>query len=116
MNKRYVLIAFGILLVCVLIGTFLVQANTPKEQEREITLAQLPAAAKATVLQEAGEHEILEVEEVRVEGQLYYEAEWLADGMEVEVQVGADGELLGREIEEPDGEDDDNDDDGDDDD
>lgn len=112
MAKRFALIGVAILVVAGLVGAFLVRANTPREQEREITLDQLPAAVKAIVLEEAGDHQILEVEEVRLGADLYYEADWLADGMEVEVQVAPDGTLIGREIEEPDDDDEaDNDDD-----
>lgn len=64
------------LVVAGLVGTFLVRANTPQEEER-------------------------------IGDELFYEAEWLADGMEVEVQVAPDGTLLGREIEEPDDDEDD---------
>ncbi len=73
-----------------------------QEQERELTLEQLPAPVKATVLREAGEQRILEMEEVRIGERLYYEAEWIQDEMEVEIQVAPDGTLIGREVEEVD--------------
>lgn len=87
------------------------EGEQEQEQERALTLEQLPEAVKATVLREAGEHELVEIEEVRIGERLFYEAEWRADGMEVEVQVGPDGTLLGREVEEPDDEEEEGDDD-----
>ena len=70
------------------------------EVEREITLDQVPEAAREVILAEAGDHPILEVEEVHVNREIFYEAEWIDDGMEVEIVVTPDGEIVGREVEE----------------
>jgi hypothetical protein len=81
------------------------------EIEKEITIEELPDAARATILKEAGDHEIIELEEVIYKGKTFYEAEWLEDGMEVEVAVTPEGEVIGREIEVPDDEAEEDDDD-----
>jgi hypothetical protein len=74
------------------------------EIEKEITMDELPDAARATILKEAGDHEIIELEEVIYKDRTFYEAEWLEGGMEVEVAVTPEGEVIGREIETPEGE------------
>jgi uncharacterized membrane protein YkoI len=82
--------------------------------EVEISLDDVPAAVKATILKAAGGAKIAEVEKEIANGVTTYEAEFVADGKEVEITVAADGKLLEREVE--DDADDDDDDDGDDDD
>ena len=85
--------------------------------ERDVTIDQVPAAVKATILKEAGDNTITEIEEETKDGVTVYEAEWLnADGKEVEIKVAADGTLLKTEIDDDDEEGDDDDDDDDDDD
>lgn len=110
--KRVVLFTTAFLAVGVIGVTAPLLACAEKVQEREVTLEQVPSAVKATVLKEAGDHPILELEEVRLGEKIYYEAEWMEGGLEVEIQVAPDGTLLGRLTEEPDDDDnDDNDDD-----
>ena len=85
-------------------------AGNGKKTEKDIAIGEVPEAARATILREAGDNKIKEVEEVSRDGQvIYYEAEWDADGKEIEIKVAPDGKLLSKEIE-------DDDDDGDDDD
>jgi len=88
-----------------------------KGTERDVTIDEVPEAVKATILKEAGDNTITEIEEETKGGVTTYEAEWrTADGKEVEIKVAADGTLLGKEIEDDDDEGDDDDDDGEDDD
>jgi len=84
------------------------------ERERDVTIDEVPEAVRATILQEAGDNEIEEIEEETKNGVTTYEAEWHEGGVEVEIKVAADGTLLKKEIEDDD--DDDNGDDDDDDD
>jgi len=67
--------------------------------EEEVTLEQVPAAVKETILKEAAGAEITEIERETKNGKTVYEAEFLRDGREIEIKVGPDGTLLGREIE-----------------
>lgn len=76
--------------------------GTLLEIEEEVSLDQVPAAVKATILKEAKGAAIMEVERETSSGKTFYEAEWRADGKEVEIKVAADGTLLGREVEEED--------------
>ncbi|HET9887184.1 MAG TPA: hypothetical protein VFR10_06685 [bacterium] len=69
------------------------------DNEREIALSDVPEAARVVILEEAGEHPVLEVDEIIVEGDKLYEAEWNTEGHEVEITVTADGTIVGREIE-----------------
>lgn len=110
--RRVVLYATAFLAVGVIGVTATLLACAEKVQERDVTLEQVPPAVKATVLKEAGDHTILELEEVRLGEKIYYEAEWMEGGLEVEIQVAPDGTLLGRSTEKPGDESNADDDDG----
>ena len=70
--------------------------------ERAVELDDIPAAAREVILEEAGDHELQELEEIIVGDRTFYEAEWLSEGMEVEITVTPEGEIVGREVEAPD--------------
>ncbi|MCA9758994.1 MAG: hypothetical protein KDA27_24590 [Candidatus Eisenbacteria bacterium] len=76
------------------------------ETERVIALEQVPEAARKVILQESAGYTVVEVDEVTQGDAIYYEAEWIVGGNEVEVAVDAEGKILGREVE-PANEDDD---------
>ena len=80
--------------------------DVEEEQEREISLEEVPETARFVILREAAEHLILEVDEVVIGEEIYYEAEWTDEGREVEIRVRPDGTIAGREIEDSDDEDD----------
>jgi hypothetical protein len=80
-----------------------------EEKERAIEWKDLPAAVQTTILEQAGDHPLVELEEVTVEGCIFYEAEWIEGENEVEVAVAPDGKLLGREVEPIDEDDEDGD-------
>ncbi len=90
-----------------LLGASLVLARPGGEEkeskaglkEREVTIDEVPKPVRKTILKQAGKNKIREIEEVTQDGRTIYEAEWVAEGKEVDVQVGADGKLLGREVE-----------------
>lgn len=83
---------------------FTVRAQNMDEQE--VTLDQVPAAVRATILNEAAGAEIKELERETENGRTIYEAEFLLNGAEVEIKIAPDGTLLAREIEDEDDEDD----------
>ena len=72
------------------------------EDEEEVSLDDVPAAVKATILKEAAGAEIEEVVKETEDGQTVYEAEFKADGKDIEIEVATDGTLLERETEEDD--------------
>ena len=96
-------------LVAVLVGllvTLSATAEQGKKTEKDVTLDQVPAAVKETIVKEAGANKITEIEEVSADGKVvYYEAEWKADGKEIEIKVAPDGKLLKKEIEDDDDDD-----------
>ena len=78
--------------------------------EQEITLDQVPAAAQATILKEAGDGTIKKIERELELGQIIYEATVVIDGKRIEIEVASDGTL---QIEDENDDDDDRDDDSD---
>ena len=79
-----------------------------KKTEKDVTIDQVPAAVKATILKEAGDNKIEEIEEVSRDGKVvYYEAEWKSGGKEIEIKVDPSGKLLSKEVEDDDDDDDD---------
>jgi uncharacterized membrane protein YkoI len=67
-------------------------------RERSLTLDQVPAPVSKTILKEAGDYEVKEVEVITAGNVLTYEAEWVADCDEIEITLAADGTVLGRQI------------------
>jgi uncharacterized membrane protein YkoI len=78
-----------------------------EENEEEVSLDNVPAAVKATILKEAAGAEIEEVVKETEDGQTVYEAEVIINGQEADIKVAADGTLLGKEVEDEDGKEDD---------
>ncbi len=78
------------------------------EEEREVSIDQVPAAVKATILAQAGTGTIEDVELGNENGQVIYEADVIIDGQEIEIKVAPDGTLVAK-----DGENDEADDEGD---
>ena len=103
MTKRAILLP---LIGMAVIGTVTLVALAADEHEEEVTLDQLPAAVKATILKEAAGGKITEIEREIKNGETVYEAEFLLDGKEIELTVAANGTLLGRETDDE-GDDDD---------
>jgi uncharacterized membrane protein YkoI len=81
------------------------------EQEQEVSIDQVPEAVKATILAEAKGGTIQEIEMETENGQTVYEAEVIIDGQETDIEVAANGTLLGKEAENDDDEGDDEDED-----
>jgi uncharacterized membrane protein YkoI len=75
------------------------------EQEQEVSIDQVPEAVKATILAEAKGGTIQEIEMETENGQTVYEAEVIIDGQETDIEVAANGTLLGKEAENDDDED-----------
>jgi len=75
------------------------------EKEERVSIDQVPAAVKATILAEAGTGTIKEIELGNEDGQAIYEADVVIDGQEVEIKVAADGTLLGKEDDDEDNDD-----------
>lgn len=99
--KRVSLSLMGVVLVVGMFGTFLVSAGAAaKKEPGTISLKSVPADARQRILKEADGNEITEVKKV-------YEAHWVFDDNEVEIIVGADGELLSKTVDSADDNDED---------
>jgi uncharacterized membrane protein YkoI len=88
-----------------LAGATSLTVRAQNAREKEVSLDQVPAAVRATILNEAAGAEITEIEKESNDGRITYEAEFLIGGREVEIQVAPDGTLLARETEDEDDED-----------
>lgn len=99
MNKRVVWLP--------LIGMAVLSAATlvawAQDDEVEVTIDQVPAAVKATILRESAGGQIKEIEAETKDGKTTYEAEFVLNGKTFEIRVAADGTLLGKEEEKPSG-------------
>ena len=67
---------------------------------KEVTMEQVPKAVKETILKEAGKNKIEELEEKTLEGnKIVYEAMWMVEGKEIELQVSPDGKVVNKKTE-----------------
>jgi len=67
------------------------------EDEVAVSIDQVPAAVKAALLAHAEGGTINEIEMETEKGQVVYEAEVVINGKEVDIEVAADGTVLGKE-------------------
>ena len=72
-----------------------------EEKEEKVKLADCPEAVQKTIKDNANGGTIVEIEkETNKDGTVTYEAEVKkADGTEIEIEVAADGKLIGIEVE-----------------
>ena len=93
----------GLAIAFLVLGAFVstnLAAKSGEKTEKDVTIDQVPAAVKATILKEAGDNKIEEIEEVSRDGTVvYYAAEWKRGGKEIEIKGAPDGKLLSKEIE-----------------
>ena len=99
--------------VCITGAIMVLQTSEPGAQlatfapkvrsDREVSIDAVPQAVRSTILREAAGNEISEVEEVTTETGRYFEADWMDNGREVEIQVSPTGELLERGFGDDDG-------------
>jgi uncharacterized membrane protein YkoI len=68
-------------------------------EEREISLSDVPAAARAAIEQFAAGGEIEEVKQEEEDGQVVYEAEIEKDDLDSEITVSAAGEIIEKAVE-----------------
>ena len=79
------------------------------EGEKTVSLAEVPDAVQATILTQAQGNPIKEIEMETEHGRTVYEAEVIVGGRTTEIEVAADGTLLGTESDDEDDHDDDDD-------
>lgn len=79
--------------------------------EQDVTMEQLPAAARATLTREAANGKIDEIDKHTHDGRIEYEADVIIDGKKWEIAVREDGQLLKKQLDEEDDDEDQKDDD-----
>jgi uncharacterized membrane protein YkoI len=82
------------------VGMLAFAAWAAQEDEQPVTLDQVPAVVKATILREVADGEIKEIEVETERGKTFYEAEFVRNGKTIEIKVAPDGTLLEKEEEE----------------
>jgi uncharacterized membrane protein YkoI len=110
LKKHWKLIGMMVVAGIALCLVALATTTLTEEGEKEISIAELPEAVKATILAEADGGTIEEIEMETENGETVYEAEVIIDGQEVDIEVAADGTLLEKETEDEDDDDDEDDD------
>jgi len=65
-----------------------------EDKEQQVSIDQVPAVVRATILKEAGSGKIEKIVTENEDGQTIYEAEVIMDGKEFDVKVAADGSLV----------------------
>jgi uncharacterized membrane protein YkoI len=94
-KKAILLPLIGVSVISML--TLVTWAND--EHEETVTLEQVPAAVKTTILKESAGGEIKEIEVETERGKTFYEAEFVRNGKTIEIKVAPDGTLLETEEE-----------------
>jgi uncharacterized membrane protein YkoI len=90
----------ALLLTLIAVGAIgMVTLVAGANDEEDVTLDQVPAAVKATILRESAGGRITEIERETKNGKTVYEAEFLLNGQEIEIKIAPDGTVIGREIE-----------------
>jgi len=84
----------------------LAENGTILAREQEITLEQAPQAVREAILKAAGDNKIKEVSRITRGNKTLFEAEWKADGKEVEIKLAEDGTILKKQAEADDKDDD----------
>ena len=84
----------------------LAENGTILAREQEITLEQAPQAVREAILKAAGDNKIKEVSRITRGNKTLFEAEWKADGKEVEIKLAEDGTILKKQAEAEDKDDD----------
>ena len=96
-RKHWVVTGAGLtaMLVCLLLASPL---RAAEETEKKITIDQVPAAVKATILQATKGGRIVDIGEIRTGGKVVrYELECMLGGKEVDLIIGPGGKLHGTE-------------------
>jgi hypothetical protein len=69
------------------------------ENEQKVSIDQVPAAVKATIMSEAGKGTVKEIEQESKDGKTIYGADIIIDGKKFEIKVAADGKIIDKQAE-----------------
>lgn len=67
-------------------------------EEQKIAFEKVPAAAQATIKQEAGDQKVDSVDAEEMDGKTVYEVDVVQNGQNYEVIVGADGKIISKKV------------------
>jgi hypothetical protein len=67
--------------------------------EQKVSIDQVPAAVKATIMNEAGKGTVKEIEQETKDGKTIYGADLIIDGKKFEIKVSSDGKLIDKQEE-----------------
>jgi uncharacterized membrane protein YkoI len=98
--KKYFWLMVAAFIICLMVVISCAHMDGRETKEEDVSLDQVPAAVKATILKEAGGATITELERETEDGRVIYEAEFEVDGKEIEINVAEDGKLISREVDE----------------
>ena len=90
-------LAVGALVVGVLGFSFVPAWGDTKTKKEVVKMDDLPAPVKDAITKEAGENKVTDLVLITKGDEKRYEAEWLAGGKKVEINVSADGKVTERE-------------------
>jgi POT family proton-dependent oligopeptide transporter len=93
-------VKFAIGLMLLSVGYVVMIFGALDAGRRIVTPEEAPAAARSVILQQAGDCEIDRLEEISLDEESYYDAEWMEDEKPVRVLIGADGQLFRKVTEE----------------
>ena len=87
---------FGLMLAATIAlgGCAMNDKHHDDDKETPVTMDQLPAPVKATLMKETGSGKVDEVVTEMHNGKKIYEADVTADGKKWEIQISEDGQLL----------------------
>lgn len=111
MKSRHVRLVIVLLVAGLAVAIAAVATQQIADSEGKVSIQEVPADVMTTILAAADGAEIGEIEMETENGQVIYEAEVIIDGKEVDIEVAADGTLLGKEADEDDEEEEADDDD-----
>jgi len=97
MKRRYIMLAIVLAGAGLAVGIGAAATQQLGEDEVAVSIDQVPAAVKAALLAHAEGGTINEIEMETEKGQVVYEAEVVINGKEVDIEVAADGTVLGKE-------------------
>jgi uncharacterized membrane protein YkoI len=73
--------------------------DNEEKDEQKVTIDQVPPAVKATILSQAGNGTVKEIEQETKDGKTIYGADIIIDGKKFEIKVSSDGTLLDKKAE-----------------
>ncbi len=101
-NKKLRWIVAGLMAVSVasiVPGRALAEEKKDKEEnEVKVTMDQLPAAVKATLMKEAGDGKISDIDKESEKGKTIYEADVKIGANNYEIKIAEDGTLLSKKL------------------